>query len=164
MFEPLREYFKKSEKCPVTVSHFFDQGSSFFWLIFLENQMELCNETILKIEKSKCASFEIAEEIRMLQGKISNRKELKFIPMKARVEYNKLSEDEKFLALRFVDRFYSSLCEYLKLWSKSLDGTEVFYWMTLNEAPTWQKIEPSVHYAMAKVGDKINGKLINNFC
>lgn len=158
MFEPLKEYFRTAEICPVAVSNFFKDKTSMFWLYFIDSQLQLSNDSILKVEGSKSSSFEIAEEIRMLHGKVLNRKDLQFIPMKASQELHKLSTDKKVEVKRFVDKFYLALNNYLQLWRMSLDGTEVFSWMALEEPPNWSKVEESLSFAILRGGGSIDGE------
>lgn len=162
MFEPLKTYFKTAEKCPVAVSRFFRNSTSMFWLHFIDSQLQLSNESILKVEGSKNPAFEIAAEIRLLHVKVSNRKNLSFIPPKAKAELvePKISREKQTEVKNFVTHFYLALNEYLELWAKSLDGTEVFDWMSLHEPPAWTKVEASLNYAALKGGDKIDGEFL----
>lgn len=158
----MKAYFKTAESCPVAVSRFFRDSTSIFWLHFIDSQLQLSNESILKVESSKSSAFEIAAEIRLLNGKVSNRKNLMFIPPKAKVELMepKMSHEKQVEVKKFVVQFYLALHKYLELWSKSLDGTEVFDWMNLNEAPAWSKVEASLEYVTLKGVDKIDGEFL----
>lgn len=133
-----------------------------FWLHFVDSQLQLSNESILKVEGSKGSAFEIAAEIRLLNVKVSNREKLLFIPPKAKDELTepKVSEEKQVETKQFIARFYSALHKYLELWAKSLDGTEVFDWMSLSEAPAWSKVEASFNYAAHKGVDKIDGEFL----
>jgi hypothetical protein len=157
MFQPLLEYFRKEENAPETVVNFLRGETSLFWLKFLENQLELSNETILKIENSHGAAFEVAEEIGVLKSKVKNRKEQRFIPSKAREIFKNFS-DELQSQLNFtIEKFYWGLHDYTLRWSESLDGTEVFSWLNLVGFPRWDQIEASVDFTNKKTGEKING-------
>lgn len=164
MFEPLKEYFRNAANCPEAVKCFFkDTSGTMFWLHFVDSQLQLSNESVLKVEGSTETSFEVAEEIRLLHVKVSNRKDLQMIPTKAKSELLKLSAAKQVEVKNFVHKFYSALHEYLNLWKNSLDGTEVFHWMALKEPPNWTKVEASLNYAALRGGDKINGKFIQTF-
>jgi hypothetical protein len=157
MFQPLKEYFQKEENAPETVVNFLTGETSLFWLTFLENQLELSNETILKIENSHGSAFEVAEEISVLESKVKNRKERRFIPSTARQHFKNFSEDLQRQLNFTIEKFYWGLNDYTIRWSQSLDGTGVFSWLNLVGFPLWNKIEASIEFTNKITGGKING-------
>jgi hypothetical protein len=84
MFSPLKDFFQHSDVCPVVIKKFFEDKCSFFWLLFLENQLKTGNEAILKMETTAGSCFEIARETKLLLEKFQNRKFLNFIPREAK--------------------------------------------------------------------------------
>lgn len=95
MFLPLKEFFKKDPKCPPTIEDFFPNSSTLFWLQFIENQLEVFNSSILRMETTKGSAFEIAAETKLLREKMTNRMNLKFIPRAAKFELTKLKIEDK---------------------------------------------------------------------
>ena len=160
LFDPLKEYFKTDESSPQALKNFFSEKTSLFWLHFLQNQLELNNETILRIEKSQVTSFEVAEEIEILRIKVLNRKNQNYIPIQARQYYNEFSESTQQKLQICIEHFYNGLMEYTVKWSKSLDKTEIFSWIQLNEFPEWAKVESSLLFINKKTERKINGELL----
>lgn len=65
-----------------------------------------------------------------------------------------LDDPTKDRARRFMKKFYEALGEYLENWSETLDGTEVFSWMSLTSAPDWtEHIKPSLQYFVKHFGE-----------
>lgn len=163
MFEPLKKFFSSTSSCPLAIASLFEDPTSFFWLNFVENQLEVSNESILRVESSKGACFQIAAEVNVLRNKMKNRKNLKFMPFNAKTEFNKLPSAVQEITLKHVESFYRTVVEYLDLWSTSMDGTECFTWMSLIRKPSWDEVEISFDYAVKKLGklvqDKINRKI-----
>jgi hypothetical protein len=163
MFEALKTFFMRADKCPITIKTFFDEPTSLFWLHFIENQLQVSNESILKIETSKGACFEIAAEVEILRKKMKNRQQLKFIPRKALEELRKFSESVQQTMRNYIVGFYDSIVDYLNLWSKALDGTETFSWMMLVEIPTWDDVGRSLDFAVSRTGNMVESKINSKF-
>lgn len=47
------------------------------------------------------------------------------------------------------------MIEYLELWDKSLDGSEIFTWMMLNKCPEWKEVEESFDFVSERYGEGI---------
>lgn len=147
MFEPLRAYFEALNACPVTIQRFFDDVSALFWLKFVDSQLALCNKYVLQTEGKKIASFEVAIVVAELREIIENRQKSLYIPAEAKGIFVELTKQEQLVATKHMQNFYSELNGYLLKWSRSLDGTEVFSWMTLTSSPDWEKdIRPSLMF------------------
>lgn len=154
MFEPLKNFFETASSCPVSVRRFFDDNSALFWLHFIDSQLQLSNDSILKTETKHIAAFEVAAEISELRKKIEHRKKVLYIP-NACTMYEQFTEVEKEVVKLYAEKFYSTLSNYLEKWSKSLDGAEVFGWMALTIVPDWEKdIKPSLLYASKRIGNE----------
>lgn len=163
MFEPLKSFFRQADGCPDTVAKFFADKDSIFWLHFVENQLELSNEYVRKMESRNDASFAIAEMIETLLKKLENRKVLKFLPTKAREYFNKCVPRKQDELRQSVNVFYETIVSYLKVWSAALDGSECLSWMSLNQPLSWEKISVSVDYVLSKLGDKVQSKIDRKF-
>lgn len=155
MYEPLRTFFKQAEGSPYAVVKFFADEDSFFWLCFIENQLELSNEYVKKMETRNDASFAVSETIKMLSKKLENRRNLKFIPIKAREQLNKRSEQKQVNLCHHVSIFYDATIAYLKLWSAALDGTECLAWMSLQQPLDWENISVSLDFMFSKIGNHV---------
>lgn len=105
MFKPLEEYFKHSENFPPVLQKLFKESSSIFWLHFIENQLDLSNQTILSMETAEGSCFEIAIQMKLLRDKFANRRKYNFTPRFAKQEKEKLSDDTKKEIDRYVERF-----------------------------------------------------------
>lgn len=164
MFDPLKRFFSTADSCPVAISAFFENSASLFWLNFIENQLDLSNESILRVESSKGTCFEIAGEINVLKTKMKNRKSLNFIPRKAKEELKNLNDEDQQTVLKYAKNFYDTVVTYLELWSSSMDGTECFAWCSLFEKPKWEEVQSSFNYAVEKVGKMVEDKINGEFC
>lgn len=147
MYEGLKNYFCSLDKCPMNIRNFFRDEAGCFWLHFIEGQLKLSNEFVLKSETKKGAAFEIASLLTELQGAVQNRAQNNFIPSRANPLFEALSNEKKSEVKQEMKQFYSSLSAYLEKWSKSLDGNEIFAWMALTEVPDYaREIAPSLEY------------------
>lgn len=156
MFDPLKIYFGDLDNCPVSVRRFFEDKSSLFWLHFLDSQLQLSNEYVLSTEGKKIAAFEVEAEVAKLRNKIGHREENKFIPVNAKLLFNALSKSEKSQIRIHMKKFYTCLSTYLRKWSQSLDGAEIFNWMNLTSVPDWEKdVEPSIGYVIEHTGSNV---------
>lgn len=162
MFVPLKNFFSNAKSCPVTIRQFFGNDSALFWLYFIDSQLELSNEYVLKTETTKIAAFEVAKLITELRNKVANREQNTFIPMKACQHFQILSEGRKIQTQNEMKVFYATLNQYLEKWSNSLDGTEIFGWMSLTAVPVWEEhVSPSINYLMERFGkEAINGDIV----
>lgn len=147
MFEPLKNYFEGLNNCPVMLQQFFSELWALFWLKFIESQLALSNQYVLQTESKKIASFEVAVVVFKLRDIINNRQQGQFIPAEAAELFGDLADSQQAEAKKYMDNFYSELIRYLLKWSRSLDGTEVFSWMSLLASPDWEKdVKPSLKF------------------
>lgn len=163
MFEPLRNYFENLNNCPATIQRFFeDEELALFWLHFLDSQLELNNDYVLRSETKKGASFEISALVSELHIRVKTRKENMFIPFKARTIFDQQLPAVMKRLETYMKKFYTAVDSYLETWSKSLDGTEIFAWMNLTAVPAWsQDVEPSLLFAIRRIGpDVIKADLV----
>lgn len=84
MFEPLKKYFVNQPKCKKMALKAFAKDSSKFCLQFIQNQLEIFNQSIQRKERQKTSAFEAFSELQLLKTKLANRKTLKFIPTKTK--------------------------------------------------------------------------------
>jgi hypothetical protein len=153
MFVPLQNYFQTATKCPVTIRQFFDDVSGLFWLKFVDSQLSLSNEYVLKTESKTIASFEVAAEVTKLRSVVENRMQNNYLPADAEECFVDLSHDKQNEIKKSTEMFYSELNDYLTKWSRTLDGTEVFSWMRLTSVPDWnQDVKPSVKFVQQHFG------------
>lgn len=151
MFVPLKNYFQGLKNCPPTIKRFFDDVSGLFWLKFVDSQLALSNEYVLQTESKEIASFEVAAKAFKLRDIIQNRSQSDYIPAEADELFDGLANSMKENAKLHMKNFYSELNDYLQKWSRSLDGTEIFQWMTLDALPDWEKdIKPSLKYVQQR--------------
>lgn len=147
MFQPLKSYFDGLKNCPPTIQSFLSKGSALFWLKFVEAQLALSNQYVLQTESRKITSFEVAVAALKLRDNIENRQQSQYIPAEAAELFDTLELSEQAEIKKYVENFYSELCRYLLKWSRSLDGTEVFSWMSLFVPPDWEKdVKPAVEF------------------
>lgn len=119
-----------------------------FWLHFVDGQLKVSNDFVLKTETRKGTSFEVATLVNELLEIAKNREHNQHIPVNAIPHFEALSRAEQNDARTSLGEFYEALTTYLEKWSNSLDGTEIFSWMSLLEVPDWRNdIEPSLKYA-----------------
>lgn len=163
LFEPLKEFFAKSTACPDVISKFFTDQNSLFWMHFIENQLELSNEYIKKMETRNDTSFEVAGSIQILLMKLENRKKLYFVPSKARDILNTRSNEAKTRIRREIDEFYETTINYLRAWSAALDGTEKLSWMNLRQPLAWESISASIEFMKTKLGSHVMNQISGKF-
>lgn len=156
MFEPLTTYFQDMQNCPVSLSEFYESESSLFWLTFLECQLKLSNEYVLRSETKTGTAFEISSVINELRDIVGNRQIENYLRSDAKELLLKLTPRQQPKNLDYVKKFYEALSSYLEKWSESLDGNEVFAWMSLTAVPDWDReIRPSLTYAIDRIGPDI---------
>jgi hAT family C-terminal dimerisation region len=149
MFEPLETFFKAAPNCPQTVKRFFDEDTALFWLKFVEAQLSVSNKYVLKTETRDVASFEVAAEMQSLREVVERRKNDNYIPYEAQVVFRELTAEIQEAIRKNIKTFYSSLGDYIKKWSMSLDGTEIFSWMQLIATPDWEKnVVPAAEFLL----------------
>jgi hypothetical protein len=135
------------------IQKFFKMETAFFWLCFVESQLTLSNKYVLETESRKIAAFEVFKKISDLREVIQKRKSNKYIPDKALKHFLLLSVEVQEETKEFMANFYEELLDYLENWSHSLDGAEIFSWLSLNFLPDWENdVKPSVKYIQARHG------------
>lgn len=153
MFEPLKEYFDSLKtKCPPKIKQFFALDSNKFWLQFLNNQIQMINEAILKFERSDIAVFEISFELRLFKDKIKNRLQFAYLSREARQKLLRLDTDTQTAGQKSVKEFYEEIIDYLDRWGESLDGVENFEWMSMYKSPDWSQIEATYNFIIERHG------------
>lgn len=158
LFVPLKVYFDGLIGCPVTIKKFFANDSALFWLHFLDSQLKMSNDYVLKTETKKSSSFEVAAMVVDLLDTVQARANENFIPVNAQPLLDNFSQAEIDDVNMYLQNFYDSLTSYLQKWSKSLDGTEIFAWMNLTVVPDWTNdVEPSFKFAQEHGAGIING-------
>jgi len=162
-YEPLKNYFRNQDSCPDAVAKFFADEDSMFWLVFLENQLDLSNEYVKKIETKADTSFSVADKINALQKKLQNRQRLSFMPSKAREIFNSKPDHKQTKLRGYVNVFYHTVLTYLETWSSAMDGTECFSWLNLQESLNWDRISITLDYIKAKVGQHLTEKIDGKF-
>jgi len=73
LYAPLKQYFASLDKCPPVIQKFFSCKSTRFWLCFLNNQIKVINDVILRLEHSQIAGFEINAILQTFKSKLINR-------------------------------------------------------------------------------------------
>lgn len=153
IFEPLKEYFLTLKNCPSSILKFFNNPDSKFWILFVSNQLLNFNNSIRLIESSKITVFEIANQMKVLKDKLTNRQSFCFLPHESQQEFEKLDNQTKNEVKKKVTDFYGTILNYLDIWNSALDGAESFTWMLMYKSPSWNDVELSVSYAAGKYGE-----------
>ena len=159
MFEPLKQYFLGLEKCAPVIRSFFNNAQGKFWVLFIVNQLKNISDSIKLIEASSTTSFEAFDELATLKVKLINRMNCTFLPTAAQSEYEKFDKRTQESIKDKVRDFYSTTIEYIDLWEKSVDGSEVFSWIILRKYPAWNDVEKSFKYAEDRYGKEIQSKI-----
>ena len=66
MFEPLKSFFLSCEKPPITIVNFFEDPTAEFWLYFLQNQANLFQSTIQKIQGERVTISSVSK-VRLME-------------------------------------------------------------------------------------------------
>ena len=160
MFESLEKYFLELKKCPPLLRTFFSSKQGKFWFLFISNQLKNFNECIKFMESSSKTAFEAFDEIQLLKLKLINRRRCSFIPTASVIEFEKLNESIQNMLKEKIDEFYATIIDYITLWEKSIDGSEVFVWIILRKCPEWDDVEKSLKYIEERYGMGIH-QIIN---
>jgi len=89
--------------------------------------------------------------------KLINRRRCSFIPTASVTEFQKLNESIQNMLKEKIDEYHSTIIDYITLWEKSIDGSEVFVWIILRK---WGDIEKSLKYIEERYGMGIH-QIIN---
>jgi len=92
------------------------------------------------MESSSKTAFEAFDEIQLLKLKLINRRRCSFIPTASVIEFEKLNESIQNMLKEKIDEFYATIIDYITLWEKSIDGSEVFVWIILRKCPEWDDV------------------------
>ena len=155
LYDPLKLYFLSLKKCPLTILRFFENPAGKFWILFVVNQLKNFNSTIKNIEFTRTTSFEAANEMTRLKGKIQNRKDFSFMPRESQLEYQKFNNALQVKIKKQISDFYEAIIDYIELWESPLDGSQIFMWMFMAKIPEWKEVDESFEYVADKYGDKI---------
>lgn len=88
MFENL-----KIALCPTMVLNTLVKMSSQFWLQFIQNLLEIFNQSTYHMAGKNLVYVKLLENCNYWGEKLTSRKMLKYIPMKSKWELSKLNDD-----------------------------------------------------------------------
>lgn len=119
LFDALSSYFLSDENSPQVLVTFFSSETTKFWLLFIQAQLQLFNDSIKKIERSDITAMEVANIYKSLYKKILNRLEDKFIPsdaLKLITNIENAGTNKPNLTF-IIQKFYSEIIKYFDKWS-----------------------------------------------
>jgi hypothetical protein len=141
MFLGLKSYFLSQEKCMMMLKIFFN-AVSIVWFHFLESQLNVCCNTIKKIESDAISGSEVAEELDILANKMKSRRDenfrtSEFISLLSNVE--EFYGNDKFS--KVANSFSNTFLLYLEKWSNTFLPLKAFHWTLLKDPLVWEEIQ-----------------------
>jgi hypothetical protein len=159
-FLGLKTYFLSQEKCPMMLKIFFNDPVSIVWFHFLESQLNVCCNTIKKIESDTISGSEVAEELDILANKMKSRRDDNFCTSKL---ISLLSDvEDSYSNDKFSDvanSFSNTFLLYLEKWSNTFLQLKAIRWTLLKNHLVWEEIQHSIKY-IADV-DQNNMKILD---
>lgn len=162
IYQGLKLYFEKQEKCPTILKSFFNDPMSKVWFYFLQSQLKVVCDTVTKIEGDKISACEVAEELEILVGKIKNRKNQNFLTSNILSILNDLKNNNMYDQNSFkksTDLFYNTFLSYIEKWGCHFDELKVFRWVQLINCPTWENVQKCIQFLIEKNQNNSNLKL-----
>lgn len=162
-FDGLREYFDSFD-APRAISDFFQNPLAKLTFIFVRDQADNFQQTILKIEGNDITAVDAADKINLLINNVKSRLRNKFMSADMKNEMAKQTAAHKKQFDSTVKTFHDSTLNYLNNWCLWLKDVEVFNWIRLRAKPSWNEIERSIEWMVerqyfdAKNTDKVFGQ------
>lgn len=147
MYDGLKSYFLSQNRCPTVLKAFFTNPQSTLWLHFIQSQLKVFSETILKIERENICATEVIEELESLKQKIINRRNANFQTANMTLIISELKEEGILNEKQFADitaLFYDTFLEYLNKWTCHLEPLRKFQWIKLNVPLAWTEVASSL--------------------
>lgn len=168
MYDALKSLFLSDESFPKVISTFFEKEINEAYLWFLHSLMSLFDSKIKNVERENNSVVETLTHLNRLKTELRNRISEEFIPMKVRAILHKCIENgecnEVQVAKKSLLNIYTRCLSYLDEWTQSLQEFQCFDWMSMNNAPTWEDIQPSLTYLTEKCVLLDESKLFDQFC
>ncbi|VVC30830.1 Ribonuclease H-like domain [Cinara cedri] len=148
IYPGLKLYFEEQEKCPTILKSFFNDPISKVWFYFLQSQLKVVCNTVIKIEGDKKSTCKVAEELKILVEKIKNRKNQNFLTSNILSMLNDLKNNNIHIEQVFQSR--------INEWQKSSAKLEV-KWCEIIEYTKAHNIDTTnisaiLEYALAMPG------------
>lgn len=151
-FNGLQEYFK-SINAPVGITEFFANPLAKVSMIFVRDQAENFQKTILKIEGDDLCAIDIASAMNHLQTNVESRLQNNFISNDHREEMENIRVQHARKKSQFVEStkaFHQTALNYLKERTKWLEDVIAFNWVGLNSGLNWEVVEKSVQWMIER--------------
>lgn len=142
-FDGLNEYFH-SFSAPVKIVEFFDDPLALVTLIFVRDQAENIEKTILQLEGDCICAIDAANKINELKTNIKARLQNQYFSQEFRDASEKIDKRHLREKRNFVDNameFHRTTLTYLNDWTAWLDDINVFRWIQLNTKVKWADVE-----------------------
>lgn len=134
LYDALKSYFL-SEHNAAVLEKFFNDTSAKLYMLFLQNQLPVFSEAILKIQKDDVSAVEVSKALENLITALEARRSETFVGMKAKTLLKQLMEDGELDESRFlktVDSFYETAIAYIKNWKSPMEEMKVIEWIMLS--------------------------------
>ena len=168
MFSPLKSYFLSQEHPPIVIKRFFETEMSELYLWHMHSLMSMFHEHIQVVERANNSVAEVLENLELVHKVLVERKNENFMSLTVKrllVERREEGyKDECNNFLSEVANLYERCLEYLCKWMKPMEEFACFKWMTLNEIPSWNDVEPCLKYLIGKGVDMDDAKCFDQIC
>lgn len=135
-------------------------------MLFLQNQLPVFYDSILKIQKDEASAVEVSKALEQLVIALEARRKETFVGIMAKSLLNKLMDDGEENPNQFlksVDSFYETAITYIKNWKSPMQELTVLQWTMLFVKFPWATIENSVSFVSSNVGELNDGRLFDDF-
>ncbi|BFZ18203.1 hypothetical protein BsWGS_21242 [Bradybaena similaris] len=170
MYEPLKSYFLSQDRCPHILFCFFNDRTSFIYLLFLKTQLKLFSQATMEIEKEDRTAFEVKHHINILIMKLAMRHSEVFLTSDVQAEMRSLVDEGVMTSDSFqtmVLQFYTTAMEYIREWShEPLGMCAKMEWASLRVPFSWENIIESLGEIHAVFPDLqlIEENLFDDYC
>lgn len=151
-FDALNEYFHSFD-APVKIVEFFDDPLALVTLIFVRDQAENIEKSILQLEGDCVSAVDAASIINELKTNIKARIDNKYFSPEFRAANEKIHQSHIREKRQFVTKamaFHQTTLKYLNDWTEWLNDIEVFRWVRLRSKLNWNDVECSALWMVSR--------------
>lgn len=142
-FDGLNEYFHSFD-APVKIVEFFDDLFALATLIFVRDQTENFQSSILQLEGDCIYAVDTAITIDALKTSIQTRMENRYYSLDFRAASEQIDENllvqKQEISNKLMD-FLRTTLENINEWTGWLDDVKLFSWVRLNASINWNEVE-----------------------